>query len=74
MLPKNEGVLDRDIRLAVGLLLLIPSVFILSGILQIVAGVLAVSLIITAAVGLCPLYMVLGVKTNKADASAPTAN
>jgi hypothetical protein len=66
MLPKNEGVLDRDIRLALGLLLMIPSVFMLTGIVQIIVGVLAVILILTAATGFCPLYMVLGVKTNKA--------
>jgi hypothetical protein len=69
MLPKNEGVLDRDIRLALGLLLMIPPVFMLTGIVQIVIGVLAVVLIVTAATGFCPLYGVLGVNTNKAKRS-----
>ncbi len=68
MFPKNEGTLDRDLRLAIGLLLLIPSVFILHGVIQIVAAVLAVVLIVTAAVGFCPIYTVLGIKTNKGEA------
>ncbi len=68
MFPQNEGTLDRDIRLAVGLLLMIPSVFMLTGIFQIVAAALAVVLIVTAAMGFCPLYTVLGIKTNKGEA------
>lgn len=67
MFPKNEGTFDRDIRLALGLLLMIPAVFLLSGIFQIIVSILAVILIATAAMGFCPLYIVLGVKTNKGE-------
>ncbi|NNJ11861.1 DUF2892 domain-containing protein [Chloroflexales bacterium ZM16-3] len=68
MFPKNEGTLDRDIRLVLGVLLMIPAVFILTGIFQIIVAVLAVVLFATAAMGFCPLYTVLGIKTNKDEA------
>jgi hypothetical protein len=71
MLPKNVGTLDRDIRLVLGVLLMIPALFILSGIYQIIAGLLAVVLFATAATGFCPLYTVLGIKTNKGEAKQP---
>jgi hypothetical protein len=68
MLPKNEGTLDRDLRLALGFLFMIPAMFILGGLLQIVAGLLAVVMFATAATGFCPVYAVIGVKTNKGEA------
>jgi hypothetical protein len=67
MFTRNEGVLDRDIRLALGLLLMIPSVFMFSGILQIVGLVLTVVLMVTAATGTCLFYSVLGINTNKSE-------
>ncbi|MEI7769892.1 MAG: DUF2892 domain-containing protein [Chloroflexales bacterium] len=67
MLPKNEGTLDRDIRLALAFLFMIPAMFILSGIFQIVAAVLALVMFVTAATGFCPIYAVLGIKTNKGE-------
>jgi hypothetical protein len=73
MLSKNEGTLDRDIRLALGFLFMIPAMFILSGIFQIIAGLLAVVMFATAATGFCPLYAVLGVKTNRGEAKGDHA-
>lgn len=69
MFPKNEGSLDRDIRLVLGVLLMIPAVFMLHGIFQIVVAVLAVVMFATAAMGFCPLYSVIGIKTNKGEAT-----
>lgn len=67
MLPKNEGSLDRDIRLVLGILLMIPAVFMLQGIFQIIVALFAVVMFATAASGFCPLYTILGVKTNKGE-------
>ncbi|MBX0328314.1 DUF2892 domain-containing protein [Oscillochloris sp. ZM17-4] len=67
MLPKNTGTLDRDLRLVLGVLMMIPAVFMLTGIFQIIVGLLAVVLFATAAMGFCPLYSVLGIKTNKGE-------
>ncbi|NTV63358.1 MAG: DUF2892 domain-containing protein [Oscillochloris sp.] len=67
MFPKNEGSFDRDIRLAVGLLLMIPAVFLLHGMVQIMVAVVSVVMITTAALGFCPLYSIIGIKTNKGE-------
>lgn len=66
MLPVNESVLDRDIRLGVGLLMFLFGFFGLTGIWQIVLTVVAVLLIVSAVTGFCPLYALLHVKTTSA--------
>ncbi|MCS6841917.1 MAG: DUF2892 domain-containing protein [Roseiflexus sp.] len=63
MLPVNESVFDRDIRLGVGLLLFLFGFFGLTGIWQIALTVIAVLLIISAVTGFCPLYALLHVNT-----------
>ena len=68
MLPVNESVLDRDIRLGVGLLMFLFGFFGLTGIWQIMLTVIAVLLILSAVTGFCPLYAVL--RVNTADRSS----
>ncbi|MCS6940230.1 MAG: DUF2892 domain-containing protein [Roseiflexus sp.] len=63
MLPVNESVFDRDIRLGVGLLMFLFGFFGLTGIWQIVLTVIAVLLIVSAVTGFCPLYALLHVNT-----------
>ncbi len=63
MFTKNEGPLDRGIRAVVGALALIAGFTTLSGLWQIIAGVVGLMLLVTAAIGICPLYSVLGVNT-----------
>ncbi|ABQ88497.1 hypothetical protein RoseRS_0054 [Roseiflexus sp. RS-1] len=63
MFTKNEGSLDRGIRAVVGVLALIAGFTMLSGVWQIVAGVVGLVLLATAAIGICPLYSVLGINT-----------
>ena len=65
MLPVNESVLDRDIRLGVGLLMFLFGFFGLTGIWQIMLTVIAVLLILSAVTGFCPLYAVLHVNTTE---------
>ncbi len=69
MLPVNESVFDRDIRLGVGLLMFLFGFFGLTGIWQIVLTVVAVLLIVSAVTGFCPLYALLHVSTTSARRS-----
>lgn len=69
VLPVNESVFDRDIRLGVGLLMFLFGFFGLTGIWQIVLTVVAVLLIVSAVTGFCPLYALLHVSTTSARRS-----
>ena len=61
---RNESNLDRMLRALVGALLLIGwAVGWWTGTWAVVLGVVAAILIVTAAVGFCPLYRVLGLST-----------
>jgi hypothetical protein len=64
---QNVGSIDRVIRVVVGLALL-SLWFLLDGNLRFVALVGLVPLL-TAAIGLCPLYSLIKVKTNGAKPS-----
>ena len=66
---RNVGSIDRIVRVVVGLALL-SLWFVLSGPVRYVALVGLVPLL-TAAIGFCPLYTLIGVKTraNKGSAS-----
>ncbi len=63
---KNESKLDRIIRVVLGLVALIVAFSVgASSALGIVLLVVAVVLLVTAAVGFCPLYRLLGLSTKK---------
>ncbi len=62
----NEGAADRIIRFIVGAAVLVAVFTVLTGVLQIVAGVVGAILVLTGLVGFCPLYALFGIKTNKA--------
>ena len=64
---RNVGSIDRIVRVVVGLALL-SLWFVLSGPVRYVALVGLVPLL-TAAIGFCPLYSVIGVKTRRGSAS-----
>ncbi len=63
MFAKNEGAVDRGIRAVLGIAALAAAFTLLSGVWQIVAGVVAFVLLVTAAIGVCPLYSALGINT-----------
>ena len=63
MLKPNEGKTDKMIRIVLGVILLGVALFSLSGIAQIVAGVVGVIALVTGAVGFCGLYKILGIST-----------
>jgi hypothetical protein len=61
---RNEGTIDRWIRFIVGLALFYVTFFTgLQPALAVLVGIVAAILVITAAVGFCPLYAALGVRT-----------
>ena len=63
MFSKNEGTLDRGVRLVTGLILLALVFTSLAGIWQIIAAVVGLILLATGAIGFCPLYTLFGIST-----------
>ena len=61
----NEGWIDRTLRAFVGLAFLQLAYFWLGGLWATIFYVLGAILILTAAIGFCPLYKVLGMRTNR---------
>lgn len=64
---KNESNIDRIIRAVVGVALVLWAIFGKSGntAVWIIALVVGIVLLATAAIGFCPLYRLLGLNTNK---------
>jgi hypothetical protein len=68
----NESKLDRSIRAGLGVVAAIVAFVVGAGtVLGVILLVVAAILVVTAAVGFCPLYALLRIRTNKA---APTAS
>lgn len=60
----NESNVDRIIRGILGLaVLLVAFLAVPAGALQIVLAIIGVVLVLTGAVGFCPLYRILGLST-----------
>jgi hypothetical protein len=71
----NESGLDRGLRAAAGVILAIAAVVVgVGSALGIVLIVLAAILIATAAIGFCPIYRILGIRTNKAADTVTAPN
>jgi len=65
IIMRNMGVVDRVVRSIAGLALVICGVLLLFGAWQIVAIVVGAILLLTAMVGICPLYMPFSISTKK---------
>ena len=62
----NMGSWDRIIRLLITLLIVVLLFAgVLKGALVIILGIIAIILFVTSVIGFCPLYVVLGISTNK---------
>lgn len=60
----NEGPIDRIARIAAGAALIAVAVLgLVASPLTLVAGVVGAILLVTGAVGFCPLYAVFGIST-----------
>lgn len=64
-MTKNMGQTDRIIRAVLGLVLLGVAFTSLHGIWAIIAGIVGVVMVGTAALGTCPPYAILGINTCK---------
>jgi hypothetical protein len=62
---KNESSLDRIIRAVLAVVFFILGYSVFTGVLSIVAYVLAIVMLITAATGFCLLYKLFGINTDK---------
>ncbi len=66
-MKKNMGSVDRIVRFAIALVLLALSLTsTITGVISTIAIILAVVLLLTAAVGFCPLYLPFKISTRKA--------
>jgi hypothetical protein len=64
----NMGKIDRILRFLLGVLVIyLYFTNHISGLWAIVLGIFAIIFIITSFVGFCPVYTLLGIKTNKKE-------
>jgi Protein of unknown function (DUF2892) len=70
MFHRNEGTLDRDIRIALAVVFGLLTLFTPIGVWQILTAGLAGIMLLTAAVGVCPIYAAFGINTCKVDPPA----
>ena len=65
-MKQNMGSIDRVVRLVIGIILLALSLTgVITGTLSTIAIILAAVLLLTAAVGFCPLYLPFKFSTKK---------
>ena len=61
----NMGKVDRIARAMVGLILVLIAFFIVAGVAQIILWIIGGVLLLTAAIGFCPLYYPFHFSTKK---------
>jgi hypothetical protein len=61
----NMGSTDRIVRVVISIVLLAAAFMFLSGIWAIVAGILGAIMLVTAAIGWCPLYIPFKLSTRR---------
>jgi len=66
-LNKNVGVMDRIIRLVVGTALIVAGLTVAKGTLAVIFLILSVPLLLSALLGFCPTYTILGFSTKQRD-------
>ncbi len=65
-MKNNEGRTDRIIRVVAGIVLLVLGIFVLPGnALAWILTIFGAILVLTGAIGFCPLYTLLKIKTTK---------
>jgi hypothetical protein len=67
-MKKNVGKIDRMIRIAIAALIVLAGITnLLTGLALTIASIVAIVLVLTSSVSFCPLYAMLGLKSNKED-------
>jgi hypothetical protein len=64
-MTKNMGMVDRWIRIILGIIFVLWAIFIATGVWAGALYTLGAIMIITSLVGTCPLYMPFGISTRK---------
>lgn len=64
-MKKNMGDIDINIRKVLGIVAIFLAIFVTTGVWDIVLYVIGGIMIITALVGVCPLYIPFGISTRK---------
>ena len=64
-IPKNESVIDRLIRVLMGVIFLVIAYYFFTGFLQVLFYILAAIMLFTALTGFCALYKLFGINTLK---------
>lgn len=64
-MKRNESNQDRGTRAVVGIIALLIGLFAVGGFFRALLIIVGLVLVITAAVGFCPLYRLLGINTCK---------
>ena len=65
-MKKNMGSADKIIRILIaGLIATLYFTHVISGVLAIILGILAIVFIATSVASFCPLYLPFGISTNK---------
>ncbi len=68
-MKRNMGILDRIIRIAiVAAVVVLYFVHVLSPVASIILGVLALVFLLTSIIGMCPIWMALGISTKRKPA------
>lgn len=65
MFTQNESALDRTLRAIIGIAIVVGMFTFITGAWLWVAGIVAAILLVTAAVGFCPLYALLRISTKR---------
>lgn len=60
---KNEGTIDRALRVALGVALLIIGFAVVGGTAGTIVGIVGLVPLLTGLAGWCPLYSVFGIRT-----------
>jgi hypothetical protein len=67
-MKKNMGTVDKVIRILVAVIVLVLSfTHVISGTLAVILLILAGIFVLTSLVGVCPLYLPLGLSTRKKE-------
>lgn len=62
---QNMGMVDRVVRVCIGVVLVVSGAFILTGAIAVFFIVLSIPLFLSAIVGYCPAYVPFGISTNR---------
>lgn len=65
MLKQNEGLVDRIIRVVVGLAVLISGYVAFTGIMQAIVYAVGLVMVVTGGIGFCALYELVHISTKK---------